>query len=120
MKILKAYADAGAMSQQGYGALRAPRASQGQSGHGPPAKGEFLTVSEEARQLFAQSGAGGISVMPQDATYDQHGHVMRQLDSLQGDLRQLAAQFMLQPGGEAMAGRLGAMRSRLSSIRAQV
>lgn len=118
MKILKAYADAGAMSQQGYGALRAPRAPQGQ--HGQPARGDFLNVSEEARRLSAQSGAGGISVMPQDATYDQHGHVMRQLDSLQGDLRQLAAQFMLLPGGEAMAGRLGAMRSCLSSIRAQV
>ncbi len=119
MNILKAYADAGAMGQQGYSAIRTPRTAFGQSVQRQPQKGDFLSLSAEAQELLEQRRQN-LSVTPQDATYDQHGQVMRQLDSLQGDLRQLAAQFMAQPGNEGMLGRLGAMQSRLSSIRAQV
>lgn len=121
MNILKAYADAGAMGQRDYSAIMTPRNSGAPTISRQSQKGDFLSLSDEARELLEQGYQTTISVMPQDATYDQHGQVMRQLDSLQGDLRQLAAQFMAQgaPHG-GMLGRLGAMQSRLSSIRAQV
>lgn len=121
MNILKAYADAGAMGQQGYGALKSLRqGAPAQNTARPAQKGDFLSLSEEAQALLVNGGQKSISVMPQDATYDQNGQVMRQIDSLQGDLRQLAAQFMAQGGAGGMLGRLGSMQSRLSSIRAQV
>lgn len=120
MNILKAYADAGALGQQNYGDIRAPRPRNGQTVSRQSQKGDYLSLSAEAQELLEHGGQPNISVMPQDATYDQHGQVMRQLDSLQGDLRHLAAQFMAQAGMEGMIGRLGAMQSQLFSIRAQV
>lgn len=121
MNILKAYADAGAMGQPGFNAIHTPRQSVTQAGTQKSGqKGDFLSLSEEAQELLKNGGGSTLSVMPQDATYDQHGHVMRQLESLQGDLRQLAAQFMNTQETLGMLGPLNSMQSRLASIRAQV
>lgn len=120
MNVLKAYADAGAMGQQHYGSLIAPARQGAAARQTPKRSGDFVSLSNEAMELLGSYGTGQISMAPQDATYDQHGQVTRQLDSLQADLRHLATQFMAQPDGGGMLGHIGAMQSRLATIRAQV
>lgn len=119
MNVLKAYTDAGALSQQGYGMTKPQRSSPrpvAQRGRG----GDCINISDEAREMLASGGLNSLSVMPQDATYDHNGHVTRQLDSLQGELRHLAAQFTAHPATVGMMPHIGAMQSRLASIRTQV
>lgn len=119
MNVLKAYANSGNLGQAAYLPANYNRASQAGSGKSQQS-GDFLNISEEAMEKLEASQQGSVSVLPQDATYDQHGNVTRQLDSLQGDLRLLAAQFMADSATLGMIGHLGAIQSRLSSIRAQV
>lgn len=121
MRLLKAYADAGAMGQQNFGSLTMPRSEQDQPREKPkPSKsGDSVSLSEEARELLA-SGGTSMSVTPQDATYDKQGNVMRQFDNLQSDLRALTSQFMNEPGSAAILNRLGSLQSQVGSLRAQV
>lgn len=119
MNVLKAYANAGNLGQTTYSPPNYNRTSQAWSGKDKQS-GDFLNISAEAMEKLEESQQNSISVMPQDTTYDQHGNVTRQLDSLQGDLRHLASQFLSDPAALGMLGHLGAIQSRLSSIRAQV
>lgn len=120
MNVLKAYADAGALGQQSYGRI-VPKAGGGaRTASQKGRSGDFISISEEAMEMLASGGQNSLSVMPQDATYDQNGHVTRQLDSLESELRHLAGQFIGQPGTASLMPHLGAMQSRLASIRTQV
>lgn len=122
MRILKAYADAGAMGQQSFGNIAPGQAEQGAVREKPKASksGDSVSLSEEAREMLESGGQAGLTVTPQDATYDQHGNVMRQFDNLQSELRSLASQFMLTPGAQGMMGEALKMQGRVAGLRAQV
>lgn len=121
MRVLKAYQNIGSMGQQPRGSLdsratetrRAPVKSQ------VSRSGDCLSLSAEARELLAGGGAN-VSVLPQDATYDRQGNVMRQFENLQSELRALGSKFIGSPENAAIAGGLGAMRAQLAGLRAQV
>lgn len=122
MRVLKAYADAGAMGQQGFGSIgmtMAEREQQPKQKAKPSKSGDSISLSEEARELLATGGAS-MSMLPQDATYDKQGNVMRQVDNLQADLRALTSQLIAEPGTAGILGRLGSMQSQVTSLRAQV
>lgn len=117
MNVLKAYADAGALGNQNSYAI-APR--HGGDTRSRKEGGDFLSLSQAARDMLERDRQNSISVLPQDATYDQNGQVMRQLDSLQGELAHLASQFISSPGTQAMMPQLGALQSRIRTLRAEV
>lgn len=121
MRILKAYADAGAMGQQGFGSavINRPEQETVRPKPKPSKSGDSISLSDEAREML-ENGAASMAVMPHDTTYDKQGNVMRQLDSLQSDLRTLATQFMGQPGTAGVLSRLGSMQSQITGLRAQV
>lgn len=81
--------------------------------------GDVLSLSREAMDMLRQNH-DSISVCPQDATYDQNGYVMRQVENLRGDLRQLSSHLMAYPENAALAGQLRTMQRQLGSIQAQV
>ncbi len=121
MRILKAYENISAMGQQNFGS---PREKVAQERTKPvhsqvSRSGDCLHLSEQARELLANGGKS-ISVMPQDATYDKQGNVMRQFDNLQSDLRALTSQFIGVPGSAGVLSRLGSMQSQVTGLRAQV
>ena len=122
MRILKAYQDISAMGQQNFGSTSGKQAELSRSA-APKSQisrsGDSLSLSDEAREMLANGGPN-ISVMPQDATYDKQGNVMRQFDNLQSELRSLASQFIGQPGSAGVLGRLGSMQSQVAGLRAQV
>lgn len=121
MRVLKAYTDAGQMGQQGFGAVGMPRPEHEQSREKPkPSRsGDSISLSDEAREMLANGGVN-LSVMPQDATYDKQGNVMRQFDNLQSELRALSSQFMGEPGAAGILSRLGSMQLQVNGLRAQV
>lgn len=121
MNVLKAYADAGAMGQQNFGPMALPRPEQraARPGQKPSRSGDSISLSEEARTAL-ESGGRNVSVMPQDATYDRQGNVLRQVDNLQSDLRALASQFIGESGATGVMSRLGSMQSQIAGLRAQV
>lgn len=82
------------------------------------ASGDTLSLSDEAREMLGQHE--NVSLCPQDATYDQNGYIMRQVENLQGDLRNLASNLLTIPGGAALAGQVKGMQSHLGNISAQV
>lgn len=117
MRILKAYADAAVLGQQGTGVLNsAPGRARVQKSK----SGDCISISSEALNMQKQDGMGSISVMPQDATYDQRGQVLRQFDTLQGEMRALTSQFMSSAATQDMLGPMRQMQSQLTSLRAQV
>lgn len=125
MRVLKAYANA-AQQARNMG-LVGSALHQEAAGAGPSpstalkerkSSGDTLSLSDEAREMLGQSG--NVSVCPQDATYDQKGYIMRQVENLQGDLRSLASNLLNVPGGSALAGQIKGMQSHLGSISAQV
>lgn len=81
--------------------------------------GDTITISAEAKEMLENGGAS-VSTLPQDTTYDQNGYVLRQVDSLHGDLRNLASHLMSYPEGAAMAGKVRNMQTQLNSIQAFV
>lgn len=81
--------------------------------------GDVLSLSREAMDRLRQNH-DALSVCPQDATYDQNGYVMRQVENVRGDLRQLSAHLMAYPESAALTGQLRAMQRQLGSIQAQV
>lgn len=121
MRALKAYANAGALSQQDFGSGHIARPEQNQVRQKPvPSKsGDSISLSDEAIEALGNGGAS-ISVMPQDATYDRQGNVMRQLDNLQSELRALSSEYMNVPGAAPVLGRLGSLQSQVTGLRALV
>ncbi len=121
MRALKAYANAGALGQQHFGSANAPRIEENQTRQKPaPSKsGDSISLSDEAIEALANGGSN-ISVMPQDATYDRQGNVMRQVDNLQSELRALSSEFMNVPGSAPVLGRLGSLQSQVTGLRAMV
>lgn len=123
MQILKAYAQAEATGRQNWETT--PQKTQPRERQQPREKqqpkdeGDKISLSEEAREML-NYGGDALSTCPQDATYDQYGHVTRQFDSLQGDLRTLAAQVMGTSEGAAVAGRLNSLRWQVAGIKAMV
>lgn len=120
MQILKAYTDAGAMGQNNYGAPLPARAAGQAKSAAPSKSGDVINISDEARDLMQNRDNGNLSVTPQDAIYDQRGHIMRQFDTLQGELRALSSQFMLAPDATGLTAPLRSMQTRLAALRAQV
>lgn len=122
MRILKAYEDISAMGQQNFGSPGGKPTELGKAG-APKSQvsrsGDSLSLSEAAREMLANGGTN-ISVMPQDATYDKQGNVMRQFDNLQSELRALTSQFIGQPGSAGVLSRLGSMQTQVAGLRAQV
>lgn len=119
MRVLKAYTDAGALGQQTSSQL-SPEAVARARKDAPARSGDVISISEEARDLIENGGACGISVTPQDATYDQRGNIMRQFDALQGDLRALSSQFAANSDDAQILSSLGGIKSQLTTLRAMV
>lgn len=121
MRVLKAYADAGAMGQQNFGSMNPVRTQREQAGpkQTPAKRGDSISLSDEAREALANGGAT-LSATPHDATYDKQGNMTRQFDNLQSELRALAAEFINEPGAAKILGRLGSMQSQVASLRTQV
>lgn len=119
MNVLKAYADSGATGGQNFGLPVIKRSERETANRKNPQSGDSITLSQEARDMLA-SGGESISVCPQDATYDQHGNMTRQFDSVQSDLRNLAARVMSGGDNPALAGKLGALNYQLGMLKAQV
>lgn len=80
--------------------------------------GDSVTLSEQAREAL-EIGQEALNAQAVDATYDQHGNVLRQFESVQGELRNLAASFMASEDG-SMLGKVRSMQSQLRSLRAMV
>lgn len=118
MRILKAYAQAGMLGQDS--ASTPAQASTSRSRANVHSRsGDVISISDEARDLMHNDLGYGYSVTPQDATYDQRGNIMRQVDSMQGELRALASQFATQ-GEDKILGSLKGMQQQLTSLRAMV
>lgn len=126
MRVLKAYADA-ARQMPGRGMIGNHINSEAAgTGHQPQSaslkerksSGDTLSLSDEAREMLGQNG--NISLCPQDATYDQNGYIMRQVENVQGDLRNLASSLLSVPGGQALSGQIKGLQNHLGSIQAQV
>lgn len=83
------------------------------------ASGDVLSLSKEAREMLRQN-RDALSACPQDATYDQNGYVMRQVENLRGDLRNLSAHLTGYPEGAAITGRLRSMQRQLGGIQAMI
>lgn len=118
MRILKAYADAGATGNQNFGLPVTRKVEREAREQRQSPAGDRISLSAEAREMLA-SGEESVSVCPQDATYDQYGNMTRQFDSLQQDLRGLAGKAMAE-GDMALAGKLGILGNRLAALKAQV
>lgn len=121
MRILKAYENVSAMGQQNLGS-RGGRDGDGRKQSVTSSvsrSGDCLHLSSQAREMLANGGKS-ISVLPQDATYDKQGNVMRQFDNLQSELRALATQFIGKSGNAAVLGRIGSMQAQAAGLRAQV
>lgn len=118
MRVLKAYAEAGAFGQQGSTSAM-PVIEKGREKPRPSKSGDSISLSDEARELLENGGAS-LSVTPQDATYDKQGNVMRQFDNLQSELRALSSHFLAEPGSAQVLGRLGSLQSQVVGLRAQV
>lgn len=122
MQILKAYAAGSATGSHGFG-MRGGRNAAYDMATGKAqlkSSGDSLSLSDEAMEMLLTGGASTLSACPQDATYDQSGHMTRQFDNLQNHLRRLASQFRATAGGAGMLGRLNTMQSQVAAIRAQV
>lgn len=122
MRVLQAYANAQALDQQNYGGSSQQRiqARPSVNASRTSASGDVISLSDTARNLCMNGGMDSISVLPQDATYDQRGNVTRQYDVLQGELRSLASQFISTPGAQGLLGGLGGVQARMAGLRAQV
>lgn len=121
MQILKAYADAGATGKRNFVATPGLQRESGQTREQRNSNsGDSITLSQEALDMLENGGQDTLSTCPQDATYDQFGNVTRQFDSLQNDLRRLAAQFRTSAESAGMLGQISSLQSRLSAIKAQV
>lgn len=121
MNILKAYTNAPVSYPS-----RLSYSDRGAIASGPEreksinkSSGDVLSLSREARDMLLQNH-DNLSVCPQDATYDQNGYVMRQVENLRGDLRQLSSHLMGYPEGAALAGQVRNMQRQLGSFQAQV
>ncbi len=121
MNILKAYTKAPVTpaSQWSYSDRGAIASGPEREKSVHKTSGDILSLSREARDLL-QKNHDALSVCPQDATYDQNGYVLRQVENLRGDLRQLSSHLMGYPEGAAIAGQLRNMQRQLGSIQAQV
>lgn len=119
MRVLKAYADAGANGNYGFS-----RSVSGFGGRATPTErlktGDSISLSEEAQQMLKNRDNGALSNCPQDATYDQYGNVTREFNSLQNDLRRLATQFVSRPDGAGLLGKLNSVGYQLAALEAQV
>lgn len=125
MRVLKAYANAqqqarnmelagSTIHREAAGAGPKPVSSQKEL----KTSGDTLSLSDEAREMLGQRE--NVSLCPQDATYDQNGYIMRQVENLQGDLRNLATNLLTIPGGASLVGQVKGMQSHIGSISAQV
>lgn len=125
MQALRAYARAGEISNPRYNSYSYNSYNSGRAAASGREKierksgGDSLSLSAEALEMLANGGGAG-SICPQDATYDQSGHVTRQLDDLQRDLRRLASQVLSTPQSSGMAIGLNALQGQLASIQARV
>lgn len=121
MNILKAYAHtpAAPVSRWSYSDKGAIASGPEREKSVHKSSGDVLSLSREARDMLQQNRDAS-SICPQDATYDQNGYVLRQVENLQGDLRNLSSRLMAYPEGMAMAGQLHNMQRQLRSIQAQV
>lgn len=120
MRVLKAYTDAGMLGQDTTYPNVQPAQTRRPRTNVPSRGGDVISISDEARDLMQQDMPGGMSVTPQDAVYDQRGNIMRQFDSLQGDLRALSAKIMTNGENDAIMNSLRGMQSQLTTLRAQV
>lgn len=122
MQILKAYADAGATGNQNFG-LMPGKTEAGERGRPKTqlkSSGDSLNISQAARDMLENGGAGQLSSSPHDLTYDQYGNINRDFENIQSDLRQLAGQLATHAGDAVLRGGVNAMRSRLASLRQMV
>lgn len=116
MQALRAYNQASATWNQ---ASCPPRQVSTPQTREKTQSGDFLNFSAEARAMAAKAYGAG-SICPQDATYDNSGHVTRQLDNLQSDLRHLSSQLINIPGGSGLIQGVTSLQSRLAGIQACV
>ena len=125
MRVLKAYANAAqqTLAQRQSGNI----INRETGGSGLPSSaaqkerkssGDTLTLSDAARERLGH--AENLSFCPQDATYDQNGYITRQVESVQGDLRSLAANLSSIPGGAMLSGQVKSMQNHLGMIQTQV
>lgn len=121
MNVLKAYAN-----RPVTGTSRISYSDRGAISGGPErektihkSSGDVLSLSREARDMLRKN-SDSLSVCPQDATYDHNGYVLRQVDNVSNDLRQLSTHLMGYPEGVALAGQLRNIQHQLGSFRAQV
>lgn len=122
MRVIKAYTDAASTGKQNFGLLgnRVPsRAGQSGAVASKPG-GDRISLSDEAIEMLETGSPDALSFCPQDATYDQYGNVTREMESLQSDLRRLAAKFMASADGVGMTGRVNAINSEIAALKAQV
>lgn len=121
MKIIKAYTDAVAMGNQGYGmgagASAEDAKAKGRQQTPPKQGGDLVRLSAEAMRAL-ETGGESLSVCAQDATYDQYGNLTRQVDALQRDISNLA--MMNFPAGAGMSAKLNSLRAQVNGLRAQV
>lgn len=121
MNVLKAYANTpvSSVSRWSYSDKGAISSGTEREKTVHKSSGDVLSLSREAREMM-RNNHDALSVCPQDATYDQNGYVMRQVEDLRGDQRQLSAHLMGYPEGAALAGQIRNMQRQLGSFQAQV
>lgn len=122
MRINKAYVTASEIGGQNFSRTPPKPEEGGEKRREVPVKagGDRINISAEARELLDR-GEQNISYGGHvDATYDQFGHVTRQLDNVRDDLRRVASELGAYPQGAALQGRLGAIRSQLAGLSATV
>lgn len=118
MRINRAYTDTGAMGKQRL-ANSVPAQKEGRSSRQvTSSSGDSLNLSSEALALLAQNDNNSMSSSPDDGTYDQFGNMTRHFDTVQQELRSIAAQ--LNGANPALQGKLAGVRNQLASIRAEV
>lgn len=121
MNVLKAYANAPVTSPSrwSYSDRGAIASSPEREKTVHKSSGDILSLSREARDMLREN-RDSLSVCPQDATYDQKGYVLRQVENVRGDLHRLSSQLLNYPDSSAMTGQIHNMQRQLRSIQAQV
>lgn len=119
MRIIKAYTDAVAMGNQGFGMGTSSddAKEKGQASTKIKNSGDSIRLSQEALRAL-ESGGESLSACANDATYDQKGNITRQVDALRRDIDALS--FIPYAPTIGMGAKLNSLRAQVGSLRASV
>ena len=121
MRINKAYIEAGTSGKQGLGlAGKIAKSEPRGRSSAPRSGGDILNLSPEALALLNGDDNPTLNSGPDDGLYDQSGNMTRQFDTVQEELRRLAAKFASAAKDNATASKLNSLSGQLSSIQLQV